>query len=202
MTTTARSPGPDAVSPGPGTTARPEIAESSAQRWARYLAAAVRISIGWVFLWAFLDKTFALGHETGVDPETGAVGYFGPAAWINGASPTEGFLGFAVEGPLAGAYAGLAGNAVVDWLFMLGLLGIGIALILGIAMWIAAVSGAVMLILMWTAVLPPANNPFMDDHIIYSLVLVLLALLGAGRTLGLGRAWERLPFVRERAFLK
>ena len=29
--------------------------------------------------------------------------------------------------------------------------------------------------MMWSVVLPPANNPFMDDHIVYALVLILLA---------------------------
>jgi thiosulfate dehydrogenase [quinone] large subunit len=55
---------------------------------------------------------------------------------------------------------------------------------------------------MWTAVLPPENNPFMDDHIIYALVLVLLAALGAGHTLGLGDYWEKLPLVKRFPFLK
>jgi len=66
---------------------------------------------------------------------------------------------------------------------------------------IAAASGAAMLVLMWSAVLPPENNPFMDDHLVYALVLVLLALTGAGRTLGLGQAWERLPMVARRPYL-
>src|SRR5919202_3688820 len=97
-----------------GVTAVPAL-ETTAQRWSRYVAAAIRLSLGWTFLWAFLDKTFALGHETGVDPKTGIVDYFGPAAWIHGGSPTAGFLGFATKGPLAGFYEGLAGNTVVDW---------------------------------------------------------------------------------------
>ena len=176
--------------------------ETRAQRWTRYVAAAIRLSLGWTFLWAFLDKTFALGHETGVDPATGAVDYFGQAAWIHGGSPTAGFLGYATEGPLAGFYQGLAGNAVVDWIFMLALLGIGLALTLGIGMRIAAASGAALLVMMWSAVLPPANNLFMDDHIIYALVLVLLALIGAGKTFGLGRMWERIPFVAKNGWLK
>jgi thiosulfate dehydrogenase [quinone] large subunit len=176
--------------------------EVTTQRWGRYIAAALRLSIGWVFLWAFLDKAFALGHETGVDAQTGAVDYFGPAAWIHGASPTEGFLGHAVSGPLADFYADLAGNVVVDWVFMLGLLGIGAALVLGICLRLAAASGVAMLVLMWSAVLPPANNPFMDDHLIYALVLVLLALVGAGRTFGFGAAWERLALVQRHPFLE
>src|SRR3954447_19309383 len=153
------------------------VEESRAQRAARYVAAVTRIGLGWIFLWAFLDKAFALGHETGVNPKTGAIDYFGSAAWIHGGSPTAGFLGFGTKGPLSGFYQSLAGNAVIDWLFMLALLGIGVALILGIGMRIAAVSGAALLIMMWSAVLPPANNLFMDDHIVYALVLGLLALI-------------------------
>lgn len=79
---------------------------------------------------------------------------------------------------------------------MLGLAAIGVALILGIGMRIAAIAGGLLLVMMWTAVLPPENNPFMDDHLIYAAVLVVLALLGAGDTLGLGRAWKRLPIVQ------
>lgn len=176
--------------------------ETPTHRWTRYIAAAIRLSLGWTFLWAFLDKTFALGHETGVDAQTGAVDYFGPAAWIHGGSPTAGFLGFATKGPLADFYSGLAGNAVVDWIFMIGLLGIGLALTLGIGMRIAAVSGALMLVMMWTAVLPPANNLFMDDHLVYALVLGLITLIGAGRTWGFGRQWESIPFVQEHRWLK
>ncbi|MCW2636936.1 MAG: DoxX family protein [Blastococcus sp.] len=176
--------------------------ETTSHRWFRILAAVTRISLGWIFLWAFLDKAFALGHGTGVDAETGATDYFGPAAWIHGGSPTEGFLTFGTKGPLADFYTGLAGNAIVDWLFMLALLGVGLALILGIGMRIAAVSGTALLVMMFTAVLPPDNNLFMDDHLIYALVLGMLVLAGAGRTLGFGRQWERLPLVREHSFLK
>ena len=158
---------------------------------ARYLLAALRFSLGWVFLWAFLDKTWGLGFATPAEN-----------AWVEGASPTTGYLGNAVSGPFADFYNGLAGSAVVDWLFMLGLLGIGLALILGIGMRIAAVAGVLMLVMMWTAVLPPENNPFMDDHIIYSLVLVLLAVVGAGRFLGLGSQWEQLSIVQKFPVLK
>jgi thiosulfate dehydrogenase [quinone] large subunit len=66
----------------------------------------------------------------------------------------------------------------------------------------AAAAGSLLLVLMWSAVLPPASNPFMDDHLIYAMVLVALALVGAGRFFGLGQAWERLPIVQRHAFLK
>jgi thiosulfate dehydrogenase [quinone] large subunit len=85
---------------------------------------------------------------------------------------------------------------------MAGLLGIGIALLLGIGMRIAAATGALLYVLMWTAVLPPANNPFMDDHLINALVIVGLALFGAGATLGLGKMWAETPLVRRLPWLK
>ena len=62
---------------------------------------------------------------------------------------------------------------------------------------VASVSGALLLVLMWTAVLPPENNPFMDDHLIYALFLGVLCLTNAGRTFGLGRPWETLALVRK-----
>lgn len=158
---------------------------------ARYVWALTRISLGWVFLWAFLDKTFGLGHET---PAAGA--------WIDGGHPTQGFLAKAAKGPFQSFYNDLAGHAIVDWLFMAGLLGIGAALILGIGMRVAAASGALMLVMMWSAVLPPENNVFMDDHLIYALVLAGLALVNAGDTLGLGAWWSRLRPVRNLPILK
>jgi len=158
---------------------------------ARYVAAALRLSLGWVFLWAFLDKTFGLGHETA-----------GKDAWVNGGSPTKGFLAFAASGPFEGMYHQIAGQTWADWLFMIGLLGIGVGLLLGIAMRITAASGALLLVLMWTVVLPPANNLFMDDHLIYALVLILLAAIGAGHTLGLGSRWEQIPMVRRNSWLR
>lgn len=175
---------------------------ASSSRAFRYVAGVVRLSLGWVFLWAFLDKLFALGFATGRDPKTGVVTRFGDAAWINGGSPTLGFLKFGSEGPLSSFYQSFAGAAWANWLFMIGLFGIGLALMLGVAMRIATVSGVALLVLMWSAVLPPANNPFMDDHIIYALTLVALMLAGAGATLGLGQAWNRLDIVQRHSFLK
>jgi thiosulfate dehydrogenase (quinone) large subunit len=166
-------------------------AETTTQKATRYLLAGLRLSLGWIFLWAFLDKLFGLGRGTPAEN-----------AWINGGSPTKGFLGNAVSGPFEGFYHSIAGAAWADWLFMIGLAGIGIALLAGIGMRIAGAAGALLLVLMWTAVLPPENNPFMDDHLIYAGVLVLLALTNAGHTLGLGAAWNRLPVVQQFPWLK
>ena len=116
-------------------------------------------------------------------------------AWIDGGSPTNGFLANAPTGPFEDFYKDLAGAAWADWLFMIGLLAIGVALILGVGMRIAAIAGALLLVLMWTAVLPPENNPFMDDHLIYAMVLIGLAAVNAGDTWGLGKQWATTGLV-------
>lgn len=152
--------------------------------------AVLRIGMGWVFLWPFLDKTFALGFAT----ESGK-------GWFSGSSPAMGFLKFGSTGPFVDFYQSLAGNPVVDWLYMLGLLGVGVAFILGIALRFAAFSGALMMLLIYSASLPLTNNPFFDDHLVYALVLLGLAYSGAGNTLGLGNRWTNLGLVQRLKFL-
>jgi thiosulfate dehydrogenase (quinone) large subunit len=166
-------------------TATPTSTPTTGGPAARALAV-LRIAFGLTFLWAFVDKLLALGFSTGYD-ETGKLDRFGDAAWINGASPTEGFLKFGADGPFQGFYNSIAGAALVDWLFMLGLLGIGLALTLGIATRLACAAGALLYLMMWTVVLPPENNPVLDDHILGAITLVVLALLNAGDTWGLGK---------------
>jgi thiosulfate dehydrogenase [quinone] large subunit len=165
--------------------------------------AVLRIAFGVTFLWAFFDKLLALGFYTGHDQE-GNLDRFGDAAWINGGSPTEGFLSFGVpeNNPFKEVFTSMAGQAWVDWLFMLGLLGIGVALLSGVAMRIGTAAGAVMYALMYAAVLPLENNPVVDVHLIGVIVMVVLALAYAGRTWGLGRWWESRDFVQQNPVLR
>jgi thiosulfate dehydrogenase [quinone] large subunit len=181
----ARLPDPNFV--------HPEIVapETTAGRVVRYTAVALRLGLGWIFLWAFLDKTFGLGHDTSR-----------AQAWIHGSSPTKGFLSFGATGPFESFYHSISGQAWADWLFMAGLLGLGVALIAGIAMRLAAAAGTVLMVMMWSVTLPPANNVFMDDHLVYAMILILLAAAGAGSTLGLGKAWESLPLVKRNGWLR
>ena len=165
----------------------------------------LRIAMGWIFLWAFLDKCFGLGFATGRNPETGAIDFGGPDAWINGGSPTEGFLSFGLhtKEPFTGWYSDLAGHAWVDWIYMVSMAAIGILLILGIATRLAAIAGIVWMLLFYTAsAIWPENNPFLDDHIVYAIVLAGIAYVGAGRYLGLGDRWERTGIVRRFPLLR
>lgn len=169
--------------------------------WFREALAALRIAFGLTFLWAFFDKLLALGFHTGYAPD-GTLDRFGDAAWVNGGSPTEGFLTFAADGPFKSLYNDLAGLAVVDWLFMLSLLGIGVALTFGIGMRVFGTVGAILYLLMWTAVLPPENNPVLDEHILGALSMIVLVLGNAGHTWGLGRIWERTSLVEANPILR
>lgn len=172
--------------------ARPaEAAEARAGSAALpYVWAATRLALGWIFLWAFLDKLFGLGHSTPSE-----------ASWLNGGSPTAGYLSGS-SGPFSGIYHDIAGGWLVNWLFMGGLAFVGVTMVLGIAMRPGAAAGALMSVLMWTAMLPPASNPFMDDHVVYALVFVGLALAAAGDKLGLGRWWASTPLVQRWRWLR
>lgn len=165
----------------------------------------LRIGIGFAFLWAFLDKLLGLGFATGRDPETGVVDYFSDAAWINGGSPTSGFLenGLHTKGFLVDFYGFFAGSALVDWIFMASMLLIGTALMLGILTRLAAIAGIAWMSLFYTAAaLWPENNPVIDDHIIYAVALAGIAVVAAGRYLGFGRRWEALPLVGRHPILR
>ncbi len=156
-----------------------------------------RISLGFIFLWAFFDKLIGLGFSTCRDAATGTVEIMCSSAWLEGGSPTTGFLKFGTSGPLVDFYQSLAGNPAVDWLFMIGLLGIGVGLILGIGMRLATISGVAMMLMMYSAALPSSNNPVIDDHIIYSLLLIGLLKVNSTQVLGFGSKWAKTNLVKK-----
>jgi thiosulfate dehydrogenase [quinone] large subunit len=170
---------------------------------AGYIWGALRILIGWIFLWSFLDKAFGLGFSTGRNAETGAIAFFGPDAWLNGGSPTAGFLEFGVKGPFAEFFRGLAGQVWVDWAYMLSLALIGLGLMLGIGTRIAAIGGIIWMAMFYLAsAIWPEHNPVVDDHVVYSAALIGIAIVGAGRWLGFGSWWESTALVRRFPILK
>lgn len=176
-------------------------ATSTSSRWASRSLAVLRIATGLVFLWAFADKVFGLGYATPAE-----------RSWINGGSPTNGFLGHVSVGPFESTFQSWAGAAWADWLFMLGLGAIGVAAILGIGLRLAAGSAVVMMLLMWAAEWPldqttsagepsGSTNPLVDYHLIYAVALIVCAATAAGTTWGLGKVWQKLPIVRANPWL-
>jgi len=179
-------------------------------------AGVLRMMLGFTFLWAFLDKAFALGFSTGrvVNDagETVKIAFFGDAAWIHGASPTAGAIGFALKGPFADAIHTATGfqmtqsgptvNPWIDWVYMLSMLLIGLGLLTGVMTRLAAVGGIVWLAVFYlgTAIWPE-NNPVLDEHVIYAVVLLALIFANAGRYWGLGKIWQRVDWVKDRRYL-
>ncbi|SDG04157.1 thiosulfate dehydrogenase [quinone] large subunit [Cellulosimicrobium cellulans] len=160
---------------------------------ARHALALTRIGTAVVFLWPFTDKLVGLGYATPRE-----------RAWLAGGAPTQGYLENGAQGPLASTFAAMA-SPVTDWLFMLGLLGVGLALLLGIGLRVAAVSGTVLFAMLWLSqwpVAPGSNNPVVDEHVLVVLLLAVLATTLAGDTWGLGRRWAALPLVRRAAWLR
>ncbi|MDQ0729200.1 DoxX family protein [Microbacterium sp. W4I20] len=167
------------------------VTVASGRRW----LAVMRLATGFIFLWAFLDKTFGLGYST--PPER---------AWISGGTPSQGFLNSdSVIGPLKPFFAAIA-SPVSDALFMVGMLAIGLAVILGVGLRISAVVGAILMLAMYLAEWPfgvnaASTNPLVDYHIIYALALIVTAALAAGDTWGFGRQWKALRLVQQNRWL-
>jgi thiosulfate dehydrogenase [quinone] large subunit len=177
---------------------------------------ALRLLLGFTFLWAFLDKAFALGFSTGrvLDDagNTVRIDFFGDAAWIHGASPTAGVIGFALKGPFVDAIHSVTGYqmtgtgptvaAWVDWVYMLSMLLIGVGLMTGVMTRLAAAGGIVWLAVFYLATsIWPEHNPFVDEHVIDAVVLAGVILANAGRYWGLGKAWQRVGWVKDRRWL-
>ncbi|MFR9725490.1 hypothetical protein ACL02R_19295 [Streptomyces sp. MS19] len=164
--------------------------------------AVLRIATGVIFLWTFFDKLLGLSYATPSE-----------RAWLSGGSPAGGYLSGVSAGPLESTYHSWAGVAVIDWLYMAGMLGVGISLVAGIGLRVTAVAGPLMMLFLWLGEFPPARhlsdgspsmstNPLVDQHVVYAAVMVIAAVCSAGRVWGLGAAWERLPLVRRHSWLR
>jgi thiosulfate dehydrogenase [quinone] large subunit len=157
--------------------------------------AVLRLATGFIFLWAFLDKTFGLGFATPAE-----------RAWVAGGTPSQGFLlGDGVTGPLKGFFTAIASPAS-DVLFQLSMLGVGVAVMLGIGLRVSAVVGSFVMVMMYLAEWPftpnaASTNPIVDYHIVYALALIVVAVLAAGDTWGFGAQWRRLPLVQRLPWL-
>lgn len=183
------------------------IASKGEMALGRVTLSILRIMLGFVFFWAFIDKTFGLGFSTTTEN-----------AWINGGRPTWGFLqaasGYNFEtGEYDAANAmGINGSGAfftgwadasigsfryLDWLFMLGLLAIGTALILGIGTKVAAWACVLMSFFMFIAAADLVTNPILDHHVFYAVTGVAVVYSELERqSIGLGAFWRKLPIVQ------
>jgi thiosulfate dehydrogenase [quinone] large subunit len=158
----------------------------------KFLVTLLRLSMGWIFLWVFVDKLWGLGYST---PKG--------EGWLTGVSPTSDFLSNSSQAsPFTEVFQAMAGQSWVDWLFMITVAGVGVTLILGVMIRLAGVIGALLSLLIFLAIFPPEDNPFITFHIIYILVLLLLSATPSGDWLGLGKWWSKTRLVKGFPFLK
>ena len=130
--------------------------------------------MGWVFLYAGVSK-FRNANWS-------AVGYLNTAKTFPAL-----FHWFASPGVLP----------VINFLNEYGQILIGLSLIFGVMVRLSSLSGALMMILYYFPVLTfpkiGANSYVVDDHIIYALILVLLAAMRTGRIYGLEKKIIKTP---------
>ena len=125
----------------------------------------LRVALGWIFLYA--------GYTKVIDPTWSAEGY------LKGAKTFSGFYGW-----LASADMLAITNFLNEW----GLTLLGVALILGIFVRFSALAAAAMMLLYYFPVLefPLVDHSYIvDEHIVYAVAFVVLAVFQAGRAWGL-----------------
>jgi len=141
-----------------------------------------RLALGFVFLWGGVQKLI-----------TEASGKMATAGFLTGPS--------VAKGPFADAFNGMAGNWTVEYLVVYGELLIGIALILGVLVRFASLSGITMMTLftvaMWPIAEKPTENPIIDVRTFYLLIFVMMVFLAPGRFLGIDRWLESTKFVQK-----
>lgn len=172
------------------------------------LLSITRISLGFYFLWAFLDKLLGLGKGTcAVKDDAGVVtgtDFMCDGAWINGGRVTFGYLAFGGNpaSPFNEFFVKLGDQAWTDWPFMLGLLGVGLALMLGIGSKLGSWAGTAMLVFMYMTQMPVGTNLFLDDHLIFAVTMLAIVLVELEhQAIGLGGWWRSLPLVRNNSWL-
>lgn len=151
------------------------LPESLAQSVMGPFTLLLRLTMGWIFLWSGIDKLVT---------DFSASGFL-----VNG-----------TQGPLGDWFQSLGTNQaaldVINPLVIWGQVLIGVTLVLGLFTRAGLFWAAAMMMMFYLAQFPPANNPFMDDHLVYILLFGLLGALGAGRILGVDAWIERIPWVK------
>src|SRR3989344_6969581 len=136
------------------------------QKEADYIVLALlRVALGWLFFYAGITKILEPGWSA------------------------KGFLLSQSQGLFKSMFVAMAGSAVVDWLVMLGFTLIGAALILGVLTRFASFWGIVIMVLFYMPTFPPEHG-FVDEHIIYAIVLAYFIAVKAGKYFGIDKYIE------------
>ena len=137
----------------------------------------LRLSMGWLMFYAGITKI--------LDPQWSAAGY------LKGAKAFPGFFQWFLDPSVLPVV-----NFINEW----GLTLLGISLILGVFVRLSSILGVLLMMLYYFPILDwPYPNPhsyIVDEHIIYTVVLLYFAAVGAGRVWGLENWCAGLPVCR------
>lgn len=134
----------------------------------------LRIAVGALFLYAGYSKIFS---ETA----------WSAARYLSNAT-----------GPFAQFFQSMAGNPIVDNLNMYGLFLIGLAILFGLLIRPAAAFGVLIMLLYYFAdFVGNTAHGYVDEHLIYSAVLLLFVFGGFGHVWGLDALMSQQKFVRK-----
>ena len=172
-----------------------EVTFNYSETWLAYSMLGLRVVMAWVFLQAGLSKLFEGGLAD-------------PLAWSS-----VGFLQNAIAeaNPLQGLFLFFADYAaIIDPMVVFGQILIGLALLFGVLFRFAALMGAIMMAMFWTAAwqgglmagFPVAHGYFVDSSFVYMLLLFGLGAWGAGRILGVDRILEETELVENAPWLR
>lgn len=158
---------------------------------------ALRLLMGWVFLYAGIEK---LVNLDGGEPFS-AFGFlrFGTAGTWPGAAegvivnPTQAFWAGLTENPAAMQF--------IDFIVPVGQVLIGTALFVGFATRFASFMGALMMGLFFVAAWDFAFG-IVNQHFVYGVVTLFLGVARAGELFGVDGYVVRLPIVQRAPFLR
>ena len=146
----------------------------------------LRVLLGAMLFWAFLDKMFGLGYATPAG-----------SGFIDGGSPTKGFLIGASNGTFGWLFEPMVDiSGILDVVILLAMFALGVGLILGIGKKLCCIGGMAMFFVFYLAMFPLSNNPILDEHVIYIVVLLGVLLTKSCESIGFGRRWKETALVK------
>jgi thiosulfate dehydrogenase [quinone] large subunit len=95
-----------------------------------------------------------------------------------------GFLPSVVRGPFSGPFVALWENPVILDLVVWGSILVGTAMILGVFVRLAAIGGAMMMLMFYISTIPPQFG-WVNQQMVFLLIFSLFPALGPGYQLGL-----------------
>lgn len=179
------------------------------ETWVAWSTFGLRIIMAWVFLQAGLEKLFDGGLSGFLDdPITGGWS----AEFFLLGNPEADIPAPTADSPASGLFEWFGENLLwlVEPMVVWGQIFIGLALLFGVLVRLAAFLGSLQMFFFWLAALqggilaglPVEHGYVVDSTLVYIFILFGLGAVGAGRVLGADAQIEEWPVVQDNPWLK